>query len=137
MQQLNFHTATDKIPPPPIFSSKIAVVNKLLGAYKIWHQYLIDFPRISRYTLGKKIDALFLETIELLFTAGHLEPGKKFPYLQKAASRFDLLRFFLSIAWEIKSLDTNRYAHLSRPLDEVGRMIGAWRKRVDKENSRH
>lgn len=118
--------------PPPVFSNKIAVINKLLNAYKIWHKYLIDFPKVSRYTLGAQIDRTFLEILEALFIASYVAKGKKFPYLQKANTQFDLLKFLLHVSWEVQSLKTERYIHLSKPLDEVGRMIGGWRKYEDR-----
>lgn len=52
------------------------------------------------------------------------------PVLQKAAAKLDLLKFFLQIAWEIKSLDNKKYILLSEKLDEIGKMLGGWMKKA-------
>jgi hypothetical protein len=41
----------------------------------------------------------------------------------------------LLVLWETRSLDTKKYAVLSAPLDEVGRMLGGWNGQLAKQNS--
>lgn len=90
----------------------------------------MNVPKDSRYTIGSKIDTLFLETTELVFIAGYMGRDEKAPYIQKAAARFDLLKFFLQILWEIRSIDNRKYVMLSEKLDEIGRMLGGWLRQV-------
>lgn len=92
-------------------------------------------PKKSRFTLGAKIDSTFLEVIELIFLAGSLPKNKKLPYVQKAVSRFDLLKFFLQLSWEIKIIDNKKYIAISEPLNEIGRMLGGWHRNLLKETS--
>ena len=99
-----------------------------MAVYKLWDEFRSHFPKKSRFTLGTKIDTLFLDTLELLFIASYLGREQKVPILQKANSKLDLLKFFLQIAWEIRVLDTKKYAELSKTLDEIGRMLGGWRR---------
>lgn len=42
----------------------------------------------------------------------------------------DLLKFFLQVAWEIGALDNKKYAMISEPLGEAGRMLGGWLKKM-------
>lgn len=69
---------------------------------------------------------MFLDTIELLFTATYVAREHKQPILAKASAKLDLLKFFLQIAWEIKALNANKYTALSESLNEIGRMLGGW-----------
>ena len=92
----------------------------------MWHETLDHLPKKSRYTLGDKIDRLFLETIELTFTASYLQKEQKAPYLQKAVGKLDLLKFLLQVSWEVKALDNKKYITLSEPLSEIGRQLGGW-----------
>jgi len=101
--------------------------------YKLWHEILDHISKKSRYTLGAKIDSLFIETLELLFIASYLSKEEKLPYLKKSAVKLDLLKFFLQISWEIKALDTKKYIALSEPLNEIGKMLGGWIRNVEKE----
>lgn len=102
----------------------------MIEAYKIWHDFLVHFPRLSRYTLGAKIDAIFTDVLELLLLAKYSDKNNKLLLINKAVAKLDCLKFFLQIAWEIKALDNQKYLHLSRPLSEIGRMLGGWRKQL-------
>jgi len=100
----------------------------LIIAYKIWNEFQNHFPKKSRYTIGSKIDSLFLEIIEFLFTASYLGKEQKLPFLQKAGVKLDTLKFILQISWEIKILDNKKYIILSEHLNEIGKMLGGWIK---------
>jgi hypothetical protein len=104
------------------------LIQKLVQTYKLWHEFLSDFPKDSRYTIGTKIDSLFLETIELIMRAAYSDKIEKLISLKDASVKLDLLKFFLQIAWEIRSLDNKKYIQLSERLDEIGKMLGGWIK---------
>ena len=107
----------------------------MIAVYKFWHEIIRHFPKTSRYTLGGKIDSLFIELIESAYSAGYLAKTEKLPAINKAIGRLNLLNFFLQVAWEIKSLDNGKYQNLSLPLNEIGRMLGGWRNKIIKETS--
>lgn len=113
-------------PPPP--QGNLPIIQKLISAYKLWQEFLPHFPKHSKYTLGEKIDGLFLEIIELLFTTSILSKSGKLPFIQKASVKFDILKFFLQVAWEVKALNDKRYIALSKQLIEIGKMLGGWLK---------
>lgn len=100
----------------------------------MWHEFIQHFPQKSRYTLGAKIDSLFLEILELAFTASYLNKQEKLPFIRKTAAKLDVLKFFLQLAWEIKVLDNKKYIALSEQLNEIGRMTGGWIRQVEKIN---
>jgi hypothetical protein len=105
-----------------------------VAAYKLWHEFLPHIPKDARYTLGTKIDNLLIETIELIFTASYLKREQKLPYLQKAAAKLDIVKFFFQIIWEIKALDNKKYVLISEKLNEVGRMLGGWLRQTTSRN---
>jgi hypothetical protein len=98
----------------------------------VWFEIVEHFPKKSRYTLGNKIDLLFIESIELIFIASYKNREQKILYLQKAISKMDLLKFFLQISWDIKILENKKYSTISEPLNEIGRMLGGWIKQANK-----
>ncbi|MFH1049230.1 MAG: four helix bundle protein [Patescibacteria group bacterium] len=130
MAQLNFHNSISFTPPPP--TGSISIIQKFLAVYKIWNEYRNHLPKKSRHTIGTKIDSLFLDTIELFFIASYLSKQEKIIYLRKASGKLDLLKFFLQIAWEIKSLDNKKYIILSEHLGEIGQMLGGWMRQSAK-----
>lgn len=109
----------------------LPIIQKSIALYKRWDGYKNHFPKKSRYTLGVKIDSLFLDTLELMFVGSYLGPKEKLPLLERANGKLDLLKFFLQISWEMKALDGEKYISLSESLQEVGRMLGGWRKGLE------
>lgn len=81
--------------------------------------------------MGRKIDAIFVEILEAIFTAGYLSADKKLPFIQKAIGKTDVLKFLLQVAWEVKDMDSKKYAALSEPLDDIGRMLGGWARNAE------
>jgi hypothetical protein len=110
----------------PSHKANVPIIIRLIEAYKLWHEFMPNMAKTSRYTLGQKIDDLFIETTELMFLASHLAKEQKLPYLQKATAKLDLLKLFLQISWEIKAIDNRKYIMLAEPLEEVGKMLGGW-----------
>ena len=60
--------------------------------------------------------------------AAYSDKIEKLISLKDASVKLDLLKFFLQIAWEIRSLDNKKYIQLSERLDEIGKMLGGWIK---------
>lgn len=110
------------------------IIQRLTDAYKLWHECFQNFPQKSRYTLGAKIDNLFLEVLELTFLASYLNHEQKLPFLRKAGAKLDSLKFFIQLSWEIKIFDNKKYLALSEQLTETGRMLGGWIKQTEKIN---
>lgn len=134
MNQLPLHKAFKSPPPPRVNrNSDLPILQKAADAYKLWHDYLQHFPRLSRYTLGTKIDALFLDTVELILLAGYSTKDQKLAIVNRAAMKLDATKFFLQTAWEMKFFDNKKYALVSEPLSEVGKMLGGWRKQLQNE----
>jgi hypothetical protein len=113
----------------------VPIIQKLVGTYKLWHEYCPHLAKTSRYTLGNKIDSLFIETVEAAHRAMFLPRERKLGMVEAMCAKLDMLKFFLQIAWEIKALDQNKYVVLSEHLQEVGRMAGGWLKNLQKETS--
>jgi len=104
------------------------LIFKAKEAYQYWQALHRNFPKTERFSLGQKISQTFIEVLELSFTASYLAPEQKLILLTKASSRLDVLKFFVQLAWESKLIPTEKYAELSKRLDEIGRMLGGWRK---------
>jgi len=115
-------------PPSPI--RLIPVVLKLKDTYNIWQSYLTQFPKANRYTIGSKIDMLFLEAIEYSFLASYTHTIEKQALLNKSISKVDLVKLLLQLSWEIQALDNKKYAHLAQNFAEIGKMLGGWKRQL-------
>lgn len=77
---------------------------------------------------------MFVEVIETLHEAQYIHSKQKQPYLARASSKLDTLKFFFQILWEMDGIDNRKYAHLSKYLMEVGKMLGGWIKEQNLKN---
>ena len=104
-------------------------------AYQYWLPIQRDLPKVERLGLGQKIEQAFLDVLELTYTSIYLPPESKIIVLSKTISRLDLLKFFLQLAWESKLIPTQKQAELTRRLQEIGRMLGGWKKGLQTKTS--
>lgn len=96
------------------------------------YQYLKLFPKKDRYALGQrqKIDTLTLTIFELVIMAGMISQERKLPILEKTIASLDLLKILVRLAKDVQALDNKKYLQLEQALQEIGRMLGGWRKSV-------
>lgn len=111
--------------PPP---TDLPILTKLSESYKLWHNYLTHLPKLTKYSLGVRVDNLFADCLELSLYAGYADKKEKLIVIKKLSVKFDALKFFLKLLWEIKALDNKQFAGISAPITEVGKMIGGWLK---------
>ena len=125
---------TLKATPPPT-PSGVPLVHGFKEAYKLWHTYFIHLEKLTRYTLGSRIDALFIECIELTLRAQYGTREEKSGLVRHVSMKFDSLKFFLQLLWEIHALPDNKYLELSRRFVDIGKMIGGWQKMLKNNSS--
>jgi len=126
---LSSHNSSFKSPPP---TENLLVLNKTIAAYKLWHDWLKNFPKSSRFTLGVRLDQIFLELLELLATTQYLPKDKKLKPAIKSIKKIDLLKFYLRLCWEMKLLDDNKFRDLALKVEEIGRLAWAWKIGLEK-----
>jgi len=66
--------------------------------------------------------------MEFIAKANYADKAEKLICLKRASVKLDLIKFFLQIAWEVKSLDNKKYVSLSEKINEIGKMLGGWIK---------
>ena len=84
------------------------------------------FPRRQKFLLGDRIQTTALEGLERLVEATFTRNRGRL--LDRVNVALDKLRLLLRLAKELGYLDLRRYEHAARRLDEVGRLVGGWRR---------
>lgn len=84
------------------------------------------FPRSQKLLLGDRIQATALGVLENLIEATYTR--RRTRLLDAANLGIEKLRFLFRLAMDLRYLDKRRYEHTARSLDEIGRLIGGWRK---------
>ena len=89
------------------------------------------FPREQRFVLARHIQDVALRFQECLIEAGTLPKESrqaKLNWLNKADVELTKLRFHLRLCRDLQLLDAGQHQHVSRMLDEIGRLLGGWFK---------
>jgi hypothetical protein len=110
------------IPPPRL----LPVLIKVKQVYLLWCEYYQLLPKIHRYSLGYRIDTLFVEIIESISAASFISPNEKQPFVKHAIKKTDTLKLLFMVLWESKSLEDKKYINLSIKLEEIGKNLGGW-----------
>lgn len=87
---------------------------------------LEKFPRSQKFTLGDRMHQTALDVLEALIEATYTRDRRG--HLARANLGLEKLRYFIRLAMEFRSLDTRRYEHAARSIDQIGRLVGAWIK---------
>lgn len=84
------------------------------------------FPRSQRFLLGDRIQTIALEVLERLIEATYSR--SRAALLDSANLGIEKLRFLFRLSHDLRYLDLRRYEFSARRLDEIGRLVGGWRK---------
>ena len=84
------------------------------------------FPRRQKFLLGDRIQSTALAGLERLVEATFTRSRSRL--LDRVNVDLDKLRLLLRLAKELGYLDARRYEHAARRIDEVGRLVGGWRR---------
>lgn len=88
-------------------------------------------PKTARYTTANRIENKFLDLLELTYTAYFSEKEKKVDKLSECILTLDTLKFLITVIWEAKFISHKQYGDTILRLDEVGKMLGGWRKSLE------
>jgi len=113
------------------------IIVKSKESYIYWISILPHIPKSSRYTLGGKIDALFIEYIELLFKALYTTPNRGLEILELAIAKLDTLKMLIQLSWESKIIATTHFSKLTEQLGEVGRLTYGWKRNIENFPAQH
>jgi len=132
MNQFNSHTPNTT---PPRQFQLVPLLQKSKDSYLLWHTYFKLIPKEHRFSLGVKIDSIFIEVIEIISGALYVNKEEKALYIKTVIRKTDTLKLLFLMLWETKSLDNKKYLMISKKIDEIGRMLGGWLGQIIKQNS--
>ena len=85
-----------------------------------------QFPRRQKFLLGDRIQSTAIASLESLTEATFTRRRERL--LDRVNLDIDRLRLLLRLAKDLHCLDRRRYEYAARRLDEVGRLVGGWRR---------
>lgn len=97
----------------------------------LWITILPHIPKGGRYTIGTRIEQRFVHVLELSYSAYFTEKEKKAAKIMDCIHSLDILKYLLHVSWEAKYISHKQYEELATKLNEVGKMLGGWRKNLE------
>lgn len=92
-----------------------------------WLMLVTDkFPKKVRFTYTDRLVNLALSVVEDFVEARYSR--NKIPILDAANMKLEKIRIFVRISYEQRYLSREQYEHASISINEVGKMLGGWRK---------
>ena len=104
----------------------IPIVKKTYDLYRYFSQHRITIPKQDRYTLWQRSENYLLDVLEGILLASQSQKASKIPLLEQASMKLNMLRIFIRLMKDTKSLDAKKYVTLEAAVDEIGRMLGGW-----------
>ncbi len=92
-----------------------------------------SFPRSQRFLLAKRINDAIFDFYERISEAAVIKGASELGRLREADARLQHLTHYLRLAMELQYLSFQQYNHASVQLHELGRLLGAWIKKVEKQ----
>ena len=84
------------------------------------------FPKNHKYTLGQRLENTILDILENLIEASYTK--EKESLLKKANLLVERMRYLVRLSKDLKLIGLSQYEFAGRELNELGSMIGGWRK---------
>ena len=88
------------------------------------------WPREQRHGVTQHVVALALGVHDALIAARHGSTAQRGESLREADIRLDQLRQYLNLAYQWRWISAGQYRHVSELSDELGRLVGGWRRSV-------
>ncbi len=108
----------------------IPIFKKTYDLYKTFYGYRTIIAKQDRYVIWQRSEDTTLEILEGILAASQSYKTDKLPALEKVSLKLNILRVFLRLMKDIKTLDNKKYLILESSIDEIGRMLGGWIKSV-------
>lgn len=100
-----------------------------------WEVFLVDliertnkFPRSIRQSLVQRIDGHGIEVLERLVSARFEAGPAKIQHLKAADVALTRLRILIRLTHRLKHVGHGAYEALMVELEELGQMLGGWRR---------
>lgn len=106
----------------------IPIFKKTYDLYKLFHELRNKASKQDKFTIFAKAENILLEIVEGILEASELNKTEKLPILRKTSLKLNMLRVFVRLMKDTKSIDLKGYTNLEENIDEIGRMLGGWIK---------
>ena len=100
--------------------------------YVLWLIPLtLKFPRSQRFLLAERLGKLALDFYDQILEAV-MEPEIQADRLRQADRTLTKMRLYARLSYDVRCISLRQLEHNARRLDEIGRLLGGWRRKVER-----
>ena len=88
------------------------------------------FPKLYRNTVTHRLMSAVLDLQEALILAQTFTDKIRLRHLRDADAQLSKVRLYLRLIHQWRWLSQGQYLHVSRIVDEIGRLLGGWLKQT-------
>ncbi|MEK7516728.1 MAG: four helix bundle protein [Patescibacteria group bacterium] len=108
------------------------MIHKLYEFYKLVHQDSNKFPKTERHALGEALKSRALALIEGAWEANALPLPERILLLDRLQRTLDLMKILVRLVYDLGIYQLKGYLYREERLQEIGRMLGGWRRQTRK-----
>lgn len=109
------------------------IMMKTIDLYTTWQLYTKHIPKMTRYSLGVKIENLIAEVIQMIASAQYSKDTKQLAYIEAAIAKNDVLKCMLYVLLKTSGMEVKNFFHLTEKIEEVGKILYGWKNNCMKK----
>ena len=94
----------------------------------------LKFPKSQRFLLAERLSAMALDFYDLILDAV-LEPEQEAKQLDAADKLLTKIRLYVRLSHDLKCISPGQLEHAARQMDEIGRLIGGWKRKQARDKN--
>jgi hypothetical protein len=94
----------------------------------------LKFPKSQRFLLAERLSRMALDFYDLILDAA-MEPQHQAQRLAAADKLLTKVRLYLRLSYDLHCISQGQFEHAARRLDEIGRLVGGWQKKLKEEKT--
>lgn len=104
------------------------MIHKLDEFYRTLYLLSSQIPKRDRFGIYSKIEKICLDVQELIISAALENRNDKFPFLNSARIKIEVLKRLIRTTYELKIIPDKKYILLEGQLQEISKMTNGWIK---------
>jgi len=110
--------------------NQLLIFQKLYDLYLYTHKMVAKFPKNQRFLISNNLLQANLEMIKLTIIAN--SKPNRVEEQNQISLNLDLFRIYVRIAKDLNFISIKKYEYVSELINEIGRMLTAWKKTTKK-----
>ncbi len=92
----------------------------------------LKFPKSQRFLLAERLSKMALDFYDLILDAV-MDPDQATTHLAAADKLLAKIRLYVRLSYDLRCLSQGEFEHAARLIDEIGRLLGGWKRKQRKK----